>query len=154
MFYWSVDCGGVSLQRRTHFSVLFIHSAQLTAANPSIPSAPPDPLMSTSVRTHRHPALIIEWAGSAVMTQSKPANRAASVEFALNAEVLLVQTERWTNGRGCACACAFTPEGAFMATCGEVKTYKLNHSKLQTRQNMEKNKHRSERNTRILFTAQ
>ncbi len=52
MFY----CGGVTLQRRTHFTVLFIHSAQLTAANPSIPSAPPDLLMSTSGRTHRHPA--------------------------------------------------------------------------------------------------
>lgn len=89
MFYWSVDCGGVTLQRRTHFTVRFIHSAQLTAANPSIPSAPPDLLMSTSGRTHRHLALIIEWVGLAVMTQSKPANGRASEEFALSAEVLL-----------------------------------------------------------------
>ncbi len=83
MFYWSVDYGGVILQQRTHFTVLFIHSAQMTAANPSIPSAPPDQLMSTSGRTHRHPALFIEWAWLAVMTQSKPANGRASEEFVL-----------------------------------------------------------------------
>lgn len=84
-----MDCSAVTLQQRTHLTVLFIHSALLTAANPSIQSAPPDLLMSTSGRTHHHRALIIEWMGPAVMTRSTPANHRASDEFALNAEVFL-----------------------------------------------------------------
>jgi len=115
-----VYCCVVMLKQRTHFTVLFI-LAQLTAANPSIQSTPPDPLMSTWRRTHRYRALFIEWAGPAVCQPITGLLMRLLSKWRCSFRD--VQMKEWTNDCLSVCVCVCLLKIFF---CGEVKTKNKN----------------------------